>query len=103
MRRRLDEIVANEVLPIETDDVFEGLTGPYLATFTARIPFLLGVPDDLGHTIKSPHAFVDPEAAQAFGPRTFVNIRVFAQFPMRRPAGGWCKCLCVGGRRSRER
>ncbi len=71
--------MANEVLPIGTDDVFDGLIGPYLATFTARIPFLLGVPDDLGHTISSPHPFVDPEAARAFGPGPFVNIRVFAQ------------------------
>lgn len=64
---------------IETDDVFDGVRGPYLATFTARIPFLLGVPDDLGHTISSPHPFVDHEATQAFGPRPIVNVRVFAK------------------------
>jgi hypothetical protein len=50
-----------------------------VATFTARIPFLLGVPDDLGHTISSPHAFVDRAATQTFGGRPTVAIRVFAQ------------------------
>lgn len=71
--------MAEGVRRVETDDVFEGLTGPHLATFTGRIPFLLGVPDDLGHTISSSHPFVDPDAARVFGSRPIVNIRGFAQ------------------------
>lgn len=66
------------VPPIETDDLFEGLPEPYVATFTGRIPFLLGVPDELGHMISSPHPFVDPDATRTFGPGPTVNIRVFA-------------------------
>lgn len=61
----------------ESDDVFEDLTGPYVATFTGRIPFLLGIPDELGHTINFYHPFVDPEAATVFGPHPTVNIRLF--------------------------
>lgn len=72
-------MISQDIPPLETDDLFEALPGPYVARFTARIPFLLGVPDDLGHTISSPHAFVDPDATQMFGPRPVVNIRVFAQ------------------------
>lgn len=74
---------------IQTDDLFEDLRGPYVATFTGRIPFLLGIPDHLGHSISFPHPFVDPEAAKVFGPHPKVTIRVFALktpgIPMRAP------------------
>lgn len=74
---------------IETDDLFESLGGPYVATFTGRIPFLLGILDHLGHTISFPHPFVDPVAATVFGPHPTVNIRVFTLkttgIPMRPP------------------
>ena len=62
---------------IETDDVFDSLSEPYLATFTGRVPFLLGIPDRLGHTISFPHPFVDPVAATQYGPHPTVDIRVF--------------------------
>lgn len=72
---------------IETDDPFDGISGPYVATFTGRIPFLLGIPDHLGHTVTFPHAFVDPAATKVFGPHPTINIRVFtnrtAGIPMR--------------------
>jgi hypothetical protein len=62
---------------IETDDVFEDLGSPYVATFTGRLPFLLGIPDHLGHTASFYHPFVDPTAAEHFGPHPTVNIRVY--------------------------
>lgn len=73
----------------ETDDAFNDIGGPYVATFTGRIPFLLGVPDHLGHTLSLPHPFVDPEAAAAFGAHPKINIRVCkvsaSGIPMRAP------------------
>jgi hypothetical protein len=81
--------VPADELEIQTDDVFENLGGPYVATFTGRIPFLLGIPDHLGHTISFPHPFVDPVAASTFGPHPTVSIRVFTLrtpgVPMRAP------------------
>jgi hypothetical protein len=79
--------VATEDSTFEADDAFEDLEGPYWATFTGRIPFLLGVPNHLGHSIRFYHPFVDSRAASAFGPYPSVNIRVFtlktAGVPMR--------------------
>ncbi len=81
--------MTKNVPEIDTDDVFESLSEPYLATFTGRIPFLLGIPDHLGHTISFPHPFVDPADAKVYGPHPTVDIRVFALktpgIPMRSP------------------
>lgn len=78
-----------ETPEIETDDPFEGIDGPYVATFTGRLPFLLGIPNHLGHTIRVPHLFVDPSAASVFGSHPIVRIRVFTAeipgIPMRTP------------------
>lgn len=81
--------VPTDPVEIETDDVFEDLIGPYVATFTGSIPFLLGVPDHLGHTISPHQPFVDPGATDVFGLHPSVNIRVFTHktpgIPMRSP------------------
>ena len=51
--------------------------GEFVITFTARLPFTLGIPNQLGHTISFGAPFVSREAGAVFGPRAFVNIRVF--------------------------
>jgi hypothetical protein len=64
---------------IDTDDLFEDVPRPYVATFTGRIPFMLGVRNNIGHTIRSAQPFVDDDAVAAFGERVSVDIRVFAR------------------------
>lgn len=59
------------------DDLAEQVDEPCLYTFTAHLPFLLGIPDELGHTIRLHIPFADPEAQEVFGEYPFVNIRVF--------------------------
>lgn len=48
----------------------------FVVTFTAHLPFPVGIPNDLGHSIGFPQQFVDPEYVAAYG-RPFVNIRLF--------------------------
>lgn len=60
------------------DDLWDEAGGVCLYTFTARLPFVLGIPNDLGHTIASGERYADPEDAAVFGERPFVSIRVFA-------------------------
>lgn len=50
--------------------------GPFVITFTAHLPFPIGIPNDLGHTIWLAHPFVEEEYRVAYQ-RPFVNIRVF--------------------------
>lgn len=81
--------MSTDASQIDTDDVFGSLRSPYVATFTGRIPFLLGIPDHLGHTVSFYHPFLDPAAARVFGPHPTVDIRVFtlktAGIPVRAP------------------
>jgi hypothetical protein len=77
---------SDEFMP---SDPFKDIDGPYIATFTGRIPFLLGVPDHLGHHISFPEVFADPSAKTTFKSDPRVNIRVFRVetpgIPMRTP------------------
>jgi hypothetical protein len=50
---------------------------PFVVTFTAHLPFPVGIPNELGHTIFLGSPFKDPADTTHFGPRPFVNIRVF--------------------------
>ena len=50
---------------------------PCLYTFTGHLPFLLGIPDELGHTIRLHTPYADSKAQELFGEYPFVNIRVF--------------------------
>ena len=57
-------------------DLSQGIDGPFVVTFTAHLPFPVGIPNDLGHTIWLYHPFVDRRYAEVYK-RPFVNIRVF--------------------------
>jgi hypothetical protein len=50
--------------------------GPFLVTFTAHLPFPVGIPNELGHTIVFGDPFESPEYVVAYK-MPFVNIRVF--------------------------
>jgi len=41
------------------------------------LPFLLGIPDELGHTIRLHTPYADPKAEELFGEYAFADIRVF--------------------------
>jgi Apea-like HEPN len=60
-----------------SDDFASEVEAPCLYTFTAHLPFPLGMPDDLGHTMALGEPFADPDDAAIFGPQVTVNIRVF--------------------------
>lgn len=53
------------------------LTGHFLYTFTARLPFVLGVADGLDHDVNLPDGYAVEEDAAAFGREPFVRIRTF--------------------------
>jgi tetratricopeptide (TPR) repeat protein len=57
--------------------VSEPETGPYLDTFTSRLPFVLGVEDNLDHEIAVPGDYVDGSDATVFGRPPFVRVRIF--------------------------
>ena len=57
-------------------DFSRDVDGPFVITFTAHLPFPVGIPNDVGHSIWLSHAFVDERYRTTF-PRPFVNIRVF--------------------------
>jgi hypothetical protein len=59
------------------DDLAEEVGEPCLYTFTGHLPFLLGIPDELGHTIRLHTPYADSKAEEVFGEHPFVNIRVF--------------------------
>lgn len=59
------------------DDFAEDLDGPIRYTYTARLPFALGIPDELGHTIRIHEPYADTADQQIFGPLLTVDIRVF--------------------------
>jgi hypothetical protein len=58
-------------------DLSKLVEGPFVVTFTAHLPFPVGIPNELGHTILPSAPFKDANATEYFGPRPFVNIRVF--------------------------
>jgi hypothetical protein len=60
-----------------SDDLAEQVAAPCVYTFTAHLPFPLGIPDQLGHTLALGEPYADPADAALFGPNITVNIRVF--------------------------
>lgn len=51
--------------------------GPFVATFTAHLPFPICIPNELGHAIVYGIPFIDEAAKAEFGPWPHVRIRVF--------------------------
>lgn len=52
-------------------------TGPFLYTFTTRLPFVLGVTDGVVHEVELPVDYAVAVDARTFGRRPFVRIRIF--------------------------
>ena len=57
--------------------VSEPETGPYLETFTFRLPFVLGVADNFDHDLSVPGDYVDQGNEKVFGRPSFVRVRIF--------------------------
>jgi len=60
-----------------SDDLAEQVGAPCIYTFTAHLPFPLGIPNELGHTLAVGESYADPTDAALFGPHITVTIRVF--------------------------
>lgn len=58
-------------------DLSQRVDGPFVVTFTAHLPFPVGIPNELGHAILLSIPFKDASATEYFGLRPFVRIRVF--------------------------
>lgn len=52
-------------------------TGPYLYTFTSRLPFVLGFDDSFDHDIAVPGQYANKAEAAVFGTSPFVRVRIF--------------------------
>ena len=48
-------------------DISQLVDGPFIITFTARLPFPAGIPNDLGHSLTCGQ-FIEAEAVRNFGP-----------------------------------
>ncbi|MGA8744852.1 MAG: hypothetical protein WB507_03195 [Solirubrobacterales bacterium] len=59
---------------------------PCIYTFAAHLPFALGLPDRLGHSITFEEPFADPQDTELFGPRVFTDIRLFTHLTPGLPA-----------------
>lgn len=59
------------------NDIREMVDGPFVVTLTAHLPFLLGIPDHLGHTMFLHMSYVDPADTARYGENVAINIRVF--------------------------
>ncbi len=59
-------------------DFSQELEGPFIITFTAHLPFPIGIPNELGHGISLAQPFVDDEYRATYR-WPFVRIRVFDQ------------------------
>lgn len=57
--------------------VSEPETGPYLNTFTSRLPFVLGFADSFDHDVAVPGDYVNEADATVFGRPPFVRVRIF--------------------------
>jgi hypothetical protein len=65
--------------------VSEPETGPYLYTFTFRLPFELGVADNSDHDLTVPEDYVNQDEAKVFDRAPFVRVRIFnAEIPDRK-------------------
>jgi hypothetical protein len=57
--------------------VSEPEPGPYLETFTFRLPVVLGVADNFDHDLSVPGDYVDQGNEKVFGSPPFVRVRIF--------------------------
>lgn len=60
-----------------SDGLAEQVDGPCVYTFTAHLPFPLGIPDDLAHAIRLDASYADPDDTARFGSQLAVTIRAF--------------------------
>jgi hypothetical protein len=74
---RITASVCSYAMEYGPDDLRSIVDEPFRFTFTAHLPFLLGIPDDLGHIIVFDTPYVDPEDTARYGERATVDIRVF--------------------------
>jgi hypothetical protein len=65
----------DDELPAQMD-LSKVVDGPFVVTFTAQLPFPVGIPNPLGHRIFLDSPFKDDSAAAIFG-IPYVDIRVF--------------------------
>jgi hypothetical protein len=63
--------------PDDADRPSQPVFGPFLYTFSCRIPFVLGVADGLDHEINLPASYADPDDAYVFQRDPFVRLRIF--------------------------
>lgn len=63
-------------LPELRTSTFENVDGPFVATYTAHLPFPVGVPTELGHILFLSTPFKDANDAGIFENKPFVRIRV---------------------------
>jgi hypothetical protein len=59
------------------DDYAAEVDEPFVYTFTAPLPFPLGIADNIGHTIRLHESYADPADTELFGPLPKIDIRVF--------------------------
>lgn len=59
------------------DQLAKEVGEPFLYTFTAKLPFLLEIPDTLGHTIRLHTEYADTADRDRYGSGAEVDIRVF--------------------------
>jgi hypothetical protein len=52
-------------------------TGPFISTFTFRLPFRMGISDNFEQEIAWPSEYQNPEDAQTFAKPPFVRLRLF--------------------------
>jgi hypothetical protein len=57
--------------------VAQPVTGPFLSTFTFRLPFVLGVADCPDHEVALPVGYANEDDAGVFGERPYVRVRDF--------------------------
>jgi hypothetical protein len=58
-------------------DLSQHVDGPFTVTFTGHVPFPIGVPNGLNHTLSWGAQFLDESASKAFPSGAGVTIRVF--------------------------
>lgn len=57
--------------------VAEPETGPFIYTFTFRLPFVLGIADGIDHEMAMPTGYVDEHDEEVFKRPPFVRLRIF--------------------------
>jgi hypothetical protein len=77
MSRRRRPHAGRPELPDPRSIVSEPETGPYLNTFTFRLPFVLGVADNFDHDLNIPGDYVNDDSEGVFGRPPFVRVRIF--------------------------